>query len=110
MGIDNRTALHCAVDGKQIEAIKLLLKYKAKVDMVTISKRTPLHVACIHGFTKIAQILLNFGANINSQDQILNTPCHYCSEYGNFSYITYFRPQKITANSLGKKCRYRTQK
>jgi uncharacterized protein len=79
--IDNQTALHLAIEGQKLEAVKLLIKYKANIEAKTKLMRTPLILACIHGEKEIAAVLLNAGADVNAQDVFLNTAAHYCSEY-----------------------------
>lgn len=80
-GIDSKTALHWAVDGNQIEAVKLLLNYKANIDARTTMKRSPLHISCIHGNAEISRVLIDAGASVDAQDYSQNTPVHYASEF-----------------------------
>lgn len=78
-GIENRTALHCAVYENKAEAVKALVKYGAALDVCTIHRRTPLHIACILGQDAICGVLLDAGAMVNVQDFEKNTPAHYAS-------------------------------
>ena len=84
--IEKRTALHCAVCGGKVNAVKLLLKYGASLKASTIHCRTPLHFVCIMGGDEICQILLDAGANVNAQDFQGNTPAHYAAFYSILSF------------------------
>jgi hypothetical protein len=78
-GIENRTALHCAVYENRPEVIKALIKHGANLNACTIHRRTPLHIACILGQETICKLLLDAGADINVQDFEKNMPIHYAS-------------------------------
>lgn len=93
MGIENRTALHCAVYENRPEVVKALISFGANLDACTIHKRTPLHIACILGQELICKLLLDAGAAINVQDFEKNTATHYAS---------YHRIQIFT----NRKCEY----
>lgn len=80
-GVENRTAVHCAVYENQPEVLKLLLKHGGFIDARTINYRTPLHIACILGEGNICKILLDAGASVNAQDFDRNTPTHYAAFY-----------------------------
>lgn len=81
-GLNDFTPLHSAVSDDRIEAVKLLLNHKAKVDCLTNSLRTPLHIACNRNSLDIIKILVESGADINAQDNNGNTPCHILSNSG----------------------------
>ncbi len=80
-GIENRTALHCAVYENKLEAAKLLLKFGAAPDARTVHHRTPLHIACILGEDQMCKLLLDSGATVSLQDFEKNTPVHYAAFY-----------------------------
>jgi len=42
--------------------------------------RTPLHLACIRGYTDCARILLAAGARLDVMDNDGNTPLHFASQ------------------------------
>ncbi|KAK4403046.1 Integrin-linked protein kinase [Sesamum angolense] len=52
---------------------KLLEEDAALVHARNYDYRTPLHVAAIHGWTDVAECLLEFGADVNAQDRWKNT-------------------------------------
>ncbi|KAG6475218.1 integrin-linked protein kinase 1-like [Zingiber officinale] len=53
---------------------KLLEEDPDLVNAHDYDKRTPLHVAALHGWVGIAKCLIEFGADVNSQDRWKNTP------------------------------------
>ncbi|KAJ0987443.1 hypothetical protein J5N97_005799 [Dioscorea zingiberensis] len=53
---------------------KLLEEDPSLVNAHDYDKRTPLHVASLHGWIDVAKCLLEFGANVNAQDRWKNTP------------------------------------
>ena len=64
------SALHAAAAVGCIDAINILLKYKATIDMKDRAGtgRTPLHWAIQDGHTDIAKLLISSGANVNDKD------------------------------------------
>lgn len=80
-GIENRTALHCAIYEDKLEAAKLLIQHGANIEAKTIHGRTPLHIACILGEESLCSMLLDEKCSVNSQDFEKNTPVHYASFY-----------------------------
>ncbi|MBA0798427.1 hypothetical protein Gohar_009019 [Gossypium harknessii] len=53
---------------------KLLQEDRSLVNARDYDNRTPLHVASLHGWIDVATCLLEFGADVNSQDRWRNTP------------------------------------
>ncbi|XP_072995344.1 serine/threonine-protein kinase VIK-like isoform X1 [Typha latifolia] len=53
---------------------KLLEEDHDLVNARDYDSRTPLHVASLHGWIDVAKCLLEFGADVNSQDRWKNTP------------------------------------
>ena len=64
-GKDGFTLLHMAIEGRQLEVVKLLIEHGAKIDIKDYSGRSPLlwAVSCNH--LEIVKILVNCGADIN---------------------------------------------
>jgi len=56
------SALHYAVAGNHQDAIKLLIKYKANVNLKSKEKWTPLHWAALMEQPEAAQLLIQAGA------------------------------------------------
>ncbi|KAK0619041.1 ankyrin repeat-containing domain protein, partial [Immersiella caudata] len=72
---DGWTALRCAAQHGNELMTKLLLKHNAKVDLCDRwSRRTPLRWAVLYGHTRIVQILVEYGADINSRCKDGETP------------------------------------
>ena len=55
------TPLHNACMRKRIEVCALLVKYGAAVDMETVEKITPIHIAAYLGDVRTLQLLLEKG-------------------------------------------------
>lgn len=53
---------------------KLLQEDPSLVNATDYDKRTPLHVASLHGWIDVANCLIEFGADVNAQDRWKNTP------------------------------------
>ncbi|OQR94596.1 ankyrin 2,3/unc44 [Thraustotheca clavata] len=68
--------LHVASRNDCVEMIKLLIKYKARIDAQDMNQRTPLYLACDNCHINAAQELVNLGANVNRPDQRGNSPLH----------------------------------
>ncbi|XP_074494302.1 uncharacterized protein ankdd1b [Sebastes fasciatus] len=60
--VDNRTALHYAVAGKNKEAVQLLLQRRVKVDQKDNFGVAPIHLAAWFGSLEIVQLLVQAGA------------------------------------------------
>lgn len=54
----------------------LLLYHEAQIDSLNTKLQTPLILACELGFDEIVSLLINAGADINSQDMNRNTGLH----------------------------------
>lgn len=52
---------------------KLLEEDRSLVHARDYDNRTPLHVASLHGWIEVAKTLIEFGADVNSQDRWKNT-------------------------------------
>lgn len=52
---------------------KLLQEDPSLVNATDYDKRTPLHVASLHGWIDVANCLIEFGADVNAQDRWKNT-------------------------------------
>lgn len=72
-----------SVIGGDVLAIKLLILQK-NTTFTTPNSRgyTPLHFACIEGYTKIVELLLNAGCDLNKQNDLGKTALHYSASNG----------------------------
>ncbi|KAF6171782.1 hypothetical protein GIB67_007303 [Kingdonia uniflora] len=97
---------------------KLLEEDRSLVDASDYDKRTPLHVASLHGWIHVAKCLLDFGADVNAQDRWKNTPLadaegarkhnmiELLKSYGGLSFGqngSHFEPKPV-APPLSNKC------
>ena len=71
------TAIHCAAEAGQTEAVLELLKGSIPVDIRDTSGRTALHCAAAEGHLNTAKILLQNGADTNAKSHLNYTPLHY---------------------------------
>ena len=78
------TPLFAVCRNRNSEALDLLVKHGASVSLVNNSGDTLLHVAsrnCVEN--KIANILIENGADVEAKDEKRRTPLHIASSYGN---------------------------
>ena len=81
------TPLHLASFCGKVEIVQLLLNHSAKSKARGGRGETPLHrVSCgkckPQDGVRIAQLLLEFGVNVNTEDKDQRTPLHVASNYG----------------------------
>ena len=74
---DGWTALHHAVNNKNVNFVNVLLYNDAKVDVADARGVTPLFIAVGNGSSNIIQILLNARADCGVQDLSGNTAFHF---------------------------------
>ena len=70
--------IHTVVIQNNLEALKLLLKYKADVKVKGIADETPLHWAAYNGNKEMIALLKKKGADLNAVDCAGNSPLIYC--------------------------------
>lgn len=75
----NRTSLILwhAHQNDAVAVRKLLEEDRSLVHARDYDKRTPLHVASLHGWTDIAKCLIDYGADVNAQDRWKNTVFYF---------------------------------
>lgn len=75
--------IHLAVFSGNLDCVHELIKRNADINVATYEeKATPLHMACKKGYAKIAQLLIQHGANIHAKDLLQRTPLHSCAVSG----------------------------
>jgi hypothetical protein len=90
------TGIHAAArDGNVKQVKKILNKVGGAItaDLRTPAQfysRTALHVSCICGHRNVVEILLNYKADINAQDNWGWTPIMYCAEYAHVDMLKFF--------------------
>jgi len=78
--ISQNTALHYAVQSGNLQCVKVLYHFEAKLDVTNKLGSTPLHIAAALGHAEIAQFLIEMKANIEAKNVVQNTPLH-CAVY-----------------------------
>jgi ankyrin repeat protein len=71
--------LFYAVSNHHIEAMKLLVKHKAKVNIADATGQVPLHIASFDGFVPGVRLLIECGAKSNIRDVNGRLPLHLCT-------------------------------
>ena len=79
---DGSSLLHLAVSGKNIKLVDNLLPHLS-VTATDIRGATPLHYTARDGFSPIARMLVNRGADVNARDFCNQTPLYYAIENSN---------------------------
>ena len=70
---DQATALHAAAAAGHLEAVDLLLEFKAHVDVPDITEKTPLMKAVVHGHDGVVSRLVLARADMDLADKAGNT-------------------------------------
>jgi len=78
------TALHAAVKSRRFEAVECLVKYGADVNCIDQYNTTPLMIAVVDNMPKIAESLLNNGANTRIVQMGTNRTALQIAEHNNF--------------------------
>lgn len=82
-----RTALHLAAMNGFTHLVKFLIKdHNAVIDILTLRKQTPLHLAAAAGQMEVCKLLLELGANIDAIDDLGQKPIHAAAQ-NNFSEV-----------------------
>lgn len=78
---DGYTALHIATSLGHYELVRLLISYRANINVVTrLKQMTPLHIACQNNNASIVRLLTaDKQCNLNAQDYRGNTALHYAA-------------------------------
>lgn len=106
-GLDEWTALHIAASEGFKDACEVLIFQGEGTDINarTSMKRTPLHLASLHGHLPVVKVLIREGADINAVDVENNTSLHYASVNGHISIVKWLlcrKPDIRIKNYLGR--------
>ena len=79
-----RRAIHVAVETKNVDVLKLILRAGSPVNVPNNEGKSPLHLACENGSEEIAELLLDGCANINRAQtyQMNEFPMHIAAKKG----------------------------
>ncbi|MBN2461630.1 MAG: ankyrin repeat domain-containing protein [Candidatus Cloacimonetes bacterium] len=78
------TPLLQTVKRGKLEMSKMLIDHMAEVDLKERSSlRVPLHYACMAGYSDLADLLIDAGADIDARDMFERTPLFYAVKYDN---------------------------
>lgn len=94
-----KTALHFAVEEGHVDCIHELLVGDANVNLKADDVGAPLNVAATRGSLEIAKLLLEAGAEIDSDDGN-NTPLHLAARYGHTSIVKLLLDDDADMDSL----------
>ncbi|XP_057659011.1 serine/threonine-protein phosphatase 6 regulatory ankyrin repeat subunit A-like isoform X2 [Diorhabda carinulata] len=98
--------IHCATFSGSDKCLELLVNYFGKqiVNLSDRRKRTPLHIAALHGHAECAKYLIEQGANIEVSDEEGRTPFIAAAQYGQTQIVEHLLTCKIdptTCDRLG---------
>ncbi|XP_047530472.1 serine/threonine-protein phosphatase 6 regulatory ankyrin repeat subunit B [Vanessa atalanta] len=84
---NGRTALHLAAMNGFAHLVKFLIRdHNAMIDVLTLKKQTPLHLAAASGQIEVCKLLLELGANIDATDELGQKPIHAAAQ-NNYSEV-----------------------
>ncbi|KAJ3019819.1 UNVERIFIED_CONTAM: hypothetical protein HDU68_010490 [Siphonaria sp. JEL0065] len=85
------TPLHCAAENGFDDVVQVLLKARATVNLQTTDTgSTSLHFACIQGNIRVASLLMDEGAILDSISSNSSTPLHHAAQYGHLALVKKF--------------------
>ena len=71
--------LHVGARYNQTEICRYLLNKKQNPNQKNLHGKTPFSIACSRNNKALVQTFLIYGANVNTQDNLKNTPLHLCT-------------------------------
>lgn len=86
-GRDGGTALLCAIGGRHIDMVRLLLRRDARTSLRSSSEMYPLHQAAVTGQSAMCEALLAAGAAVDVRDKDGNTPLHNAAAIGSVASV-----------------------
>lgn len=99
--VQNRTALHYAVAGKNKEAVQLLLQRRVKVEQKDKFGVAPIHLAAWFGSLEIMQLLVQAGAELKVENEEGLNILH-CAAINNHTEIVEYIVSDLQMKELDK--------
>ncbi|XP_067892527.1 CARD- and ANK-domain containing inflammasome adapter protein [Heterodontus francisci] len=81
---ESRSPLHLAAQNNNFSIMKLMLKEEARNDK---RKKSFLHMAALRDESKLAQIILQYGARVDSKDEKNRTPLFHATSHGHLNTV-----------------------
>lgn len=85
--MNEETPLIKATNKRDIDAVKMLLKSQLNLEVKNHKGKTALMIAAYNEDNAIAELLINAGADVNAQDEMLNSPFLYAGAEGNIHLV-----------------------
>ena len=76
-----------AVSQQDKDRVAKILETKPNLEQIDAKGRTALMLAAYNGDNEIAELLINAGADVNAQDEMLNSPFLYAGANGNIKLV-----------------------
>jgi ankyrin repeat protein len=81
-----KSPLHIAIEQDNLEMVELLLEYNANTEIPTSNREYPVHLASqLVNNENIMELLIDYGVNVNHQDDFGRTALHYAIMNGNIT-------------------------
>lgn len=98
-----RTALHYAAMNGFVDLVRFLVRdHNAVIDILTLRKQTPLHLASQNGQLEVCKLLLELGASIDATDDLGQKPIHAAAQNNYSDVVKLFlqqHPSLVNATS-----------
>ncbi len=85
--MENSKTLLEAVSQRNKNLVAEVLETKPDLEQKDVKKRTALMLASYNDDNEIAELLINAGADVNAQDDLLNSPFLYAGANGNLALV-----------------------
>ena len=92
------TPLHYSILNSNINALKIILKFKPNINIKDNNGNNPLHYAIIKNNISIVKLLINTDININSRNNNGETPLHIACNYQLFDIVNILLKNKANPN------------